>query len=151
METDLHILLYALIALVLGGAIGYERETAGKGAGLRTNMLVCFAAYLFTRIGTMMTGDASSVLETEIIRADPVRIIQAMVIGISFIGAGVIMRQAETDRIQGLTTAATLLVVAPIGVFVALEHIVLAIGITVLTLLVLRGGLLLEPPFGKKS
>lgn len=150
METDLHILLYALIALVLGGAIGYERETAGKGAGLRTNMLVCFAAYLFTCIGTMMTGDASSILDSEIIRADPVRIIQAMVIGISFIGAGVIMRRAETDRIQGLTTAATLLVVAPIGVFVALEHIVLAVGATVLTLLVLRGGLLLEPPFGEK-
>lgn len=151
MIEDLYFLLYALLALLLGGIIGYERETAGKGAGVRTNMLVCFAAYLFTHIGTLMTGDVSDILDEGIIQADPVRIIQAMVIGISFIGAGVIIHHTASDRIQGLTTAATLLVVAPIGVFVALGHFVPAIGVTFLTLLVLRGGLWLEAKYKQNS
>jgi len=136
--TDLGILLQAMVALALGGAIGYERELAGKRAGLRTNMLVCLAAFLFTRIGVMITEDAALVLDAGLVEADPVRIVQAVVIGISFLGAGVIIRDPSAERVHGLTSAATLLVVAPIGVSVALHHYVLAAGVTILTLIVLR-------------
>lgn len=135
---DIRILLQSLVAVILGGAIGYEREAAGKRAGLRTNMLVCLAAFLFTQISMMMTGEAAAALTEELVLSDPVRIVQAIVIGISFLGAGVIIRDPEKDRVQGITTAATLLVVAPIGVAVALGHYVLAIGMTAITLVVLR-------------
>jgi putative Mg2+ transporter-C (MgtC) family protein len=135
---DILVLGQAFLAIVLGGAIGFEREAAGKRAGLRTNMLVCLAAFLFTRISVMMTEDAAAILDAGLVMADPVRIIQAIVIGISFLGAGVIIREPDGDRIHGVTTAATLLVVAPVGVAVALHHYVLALGITALTLLVLR-------------
>jgi putative Mg2+ transporter-C (MgtC) family protein len=135
---DIGILLQSLIAVILGGAIGFEREAAGKRAGLRTNMLVCLAAFLFTRISMMMTGEAAAALTDELVLSDPVRIVQAIVIGISFLGAGVIIRDPEKDRVQGITTAATLLVVAPIGVAVALDHFVLAVGMTAITLVVLR-------------
>lgn len=136
--SDVGILAQAIVALILGGVIGFEREAAGKRAGLRTNMLVCLAAFLFTRIGVMIAEDAALVLDATLVEADPVRIVQAIVIGISFLGAGVIIREPERDRVHGITTAATLLVVAPIGVAVALHHYLLALGIAVLTLLVLR-------------
>jgi len=135
---DLLILAQALVAIILGGLVGMERESAGKLAGFRTNILVCLAAFLFTRIGVMITEDASLMLGAGLVEADPVRIVQAVVIGISFLGTGVIIRDPSEDRVHGLTTAATLLVVAPIGVAVALHHYVLAAGVTVLVLLVLR-------------
>lgn len=136
--SDLLILLQAVVAVVLGGLVGLEREQAGKRAGLRTNILVCLSAFLFTRIGVMITEDAAMLLDVALVEADPVRIVQAVVIGISFLGTGVIIRDPTEDRVHGLTTAATLLVVAPIGVAVALHHYVLAAGITALTLIVLR-------------
>lgn len=149
--TDLVVLLHALLAVVLGGAVGAERETRGKRAGLRTNMLVCLAAFLFTKIGILVTSDAATELAPGLVMADPVRIVQAIVIGISFLGAGVIIRDPTADRVHGLTSAATLLVVAPIGVSVALERYVLAVGITLLALLILRGMNLIENRYIRPS
>lgn len=137
--TDLVVLLHALLAVVLGGVIGAERELRGKGAGLRTSMLVCLAAFLFTKIGILVTSDAALTLAPDLVEADPVRIVQAIVIGISFLGAGVIIRDPSEERVHGLTSAATLLVVAPVGVAVALERYVLAAGVTLMVLLILRG------------
>jgi putative Mg2+ transporter-C (MgtC) family protein len=137
--TDLGVLAQACLALVLGGAIGFEREASGKWAGLRTNMLVCLAALLFTKTGLLATAYASEVLAADLVEADPVRIIQAIAVGISFLGAGVVFRDTEGHRVRGLTTAATLLTVAPVGIAVALERYVLAVGVTILVLLVLRG------------
>jgi putative Mg2+ transporter-C (MgtC) family protein len=137
--TDLAVLLHALLAVVLGGAVGAERELRGKGAGLRTSMLVCLAAFLFTTIGILLTSDAAAALAPGLVEADPVRIVQAIVIGISFLGAGVIIRDPSDERVHGLTSAATLLVVAPVGVAVAMNRYVLAVGITLLVLLILRG------------
>jgi len=144
---DLAVLGQAALALLLGGAIGLEREASRKWAGLRTNMLVCLAALLFTRVGLMATEYASLTLAADLVEADPVRIIQAVAVGISFLGAGLVIRDPEENRVRGLTTAATLLTVAPIGIAVAIGHYVLAVGVTLLVLLVLRGVSLLEARF----
>jgi putative Mg2+ transporter-C (MgtC) family protein len=136
--ADLGVLVQALVAIILGGVVGLEREAAGKLAGFRTNILVCLASFLFTRIGILVTETASVTLDAGLVEADPIRIVQAIVVGISFLGTGVIIREPQEDRVHGLTTAATLLVVAPVGVAVAMHHYVLAVGVTVLTLIVLR-------------
>ena len=93
-----------LVAAILGAAIGFERETKRKPAGLRTNMFICFGAAMYTVL--------SDVLATEHI-GDHTRIAAQIIPGIGFIGAGSIMRSGMT--VSGLTTAATMFVVASIG------------------------------------
>jgi putative Mg2+ transporter-C (MgtC) family protein len=105
-------LLRLVVAAVLGGAIGLERELDEKAAGLRTHMLVSLGAALFTMVGAygfhgFLTGGGA------VVRADPGRIAAQIVTGIGFLGAGVIFRQGFT--IRGLTTAASLWVVAAVG------------------------------------
>ena len=133
---DLAILAQGVLALALGGAVGWEREAAGKGAGLRTMMLVVFAAFLFVKVSVVLAvatagADVSS-------RVDPVRAVQAVATGLAFLGAGVVFRDRSEDRVHGLTTAASLLATAPVGIAVALERYVLAVGATALLLVVLR-------------
>ena len=100
------------IAAALGGAIGLERELDEKSAGLRTHLLVSVGSALFTIVSAygfrefLTSGQA-------IVRADPARIAAQIVTGIGFLGAGVIFRQGFTVR--GLTTAATLWLVAAVG------------------------------------
>src|SRR5437773_2329961 len=106
--AELGILGQGVVALVLGGIIGWEREKAGKWAGLRTHMLVCFAAMLFLRIGELLIQDTQGYLSHETLRGDPVRIIEAIVTGISFIGAGTVFRDRNRNMASGLTTAASL-------------------------------------------
>src|SRR5205814_8424659 len=82
--------------------------------------------------------DTQGYLSHETLRGDPVRIIEAIVTGISFIGAGTVFRDRNRNMASGLTTAASLLTVAPIGVAVALNRYVLAAGATALVFFVLR-------------
>lgn len=141
LSADLAILGQAALALLCGGAIGLERELAGKDAGLRTMMLVCFAATLFVRVSQLVVVETAPLLvgvENAEIRTDPVRIVQAIAVGISFVGAGAIFRGTRERVAHGLTTAATLLAVAPIGIAIAEEHYALALGATALVVLVLR-------------
>jgi putative Mg2+ transporter-C (MgtC) family protein len=132
---QLGILIHVLLAMFLGGLIGLEREMADKPAGLRTHMLVAGASALLIGItdniveGMGVSGD--------LVRSDPVRIVQAIVTGITFLGAGTIIRHKQ--EVEGLTTAASLLFVVTISICVALSQYVLAIGATLLTLLILRG------------
>ncbi|NNF57908.1 MAG: MgtC/SapB family protein [Rhodothermaceae bacterium] len=140
---DLEILAHALLALALGGLIGFEREAAGKWAGLRTHMLVCLAALLFVYMGQYITLHTAPLWERagiagNALGADPIRIVQSIAVGVSFVGAGVIFRDPDRNVARGLTTAATLLVVAPIGVAVAVHRYVLAIGAALLVVFVLR-------------
>jgi putative Mg2+ transporter-C (MgtC) family protein len=137
-RPELYILFQACVALFLGGLIGWEREAAGKWAGLRTHMLVCLAAMMFVRIGQFLIEDSQEMLSSETLRTDPVRIIEAIVTGIAFLGAGTVFRDPDASKMRGLTTAASLLVIAPIGVAVAIDRYVLAVGITLLALFVLR-------------
>jgi putative Mg2+ transporter-C (MgtC) family protein len=136
-QGDLVILAQSLVALMLGGLIGWEREKAGKWAGLRTHMLVCFASMLFVALGRILIEEYSTAVEGVDLRPDPMRLTEAIVTGIAFIGAGTVFRDRRGGA-QGLTTAATLLSVGPIGIAVALRHYVLAIGVTVLVFFVLR-------------
>ncbi|NDJ78514.1 MAG: MgtC/SapB family protein [Chloroflexi bacterium] len=123
----------------LGAAIGLERELVGKPAGLRTHMLVAGAAALFVALGSVIIEHFKDVVGDDLVRSDPVRIMQAIVTGVSFLGAGTILRDRSRNQIEGLTTAASLLFAAAVGGSVALAQFIVAIGGTVLVLITLRG------------
>jgi putative Mg2+ transporter-C (MgtC) family protein len=117
--------LSLFISLLLGAAIGFEREMSDKAAGLRTNTLICVGACLFMIVSKNFTG---------VINADPTRIAAQIVTGIGFLGAGAIME--ERRRVIGLTTAATIWVVAAVGISVGVGNYALAAAATALTLVV---------------
>ncbi len=104
---DVHVIfgLRLIIATVLGGAIGLQRELSGKPAGLRTNLLICLGACLFTQLSI----DLQHVLNL----GDPARIAAQILPGIGFIGAGTIIQSRHV--VHGLTSAATIWVVAGVG------------------------------------
>lgn len=102
----LEMILRFFLATALGAGIGYQRERAGKTAGLRTHMLVSSGAALFTLASIYGFSDAT---------ADISRVAAAVVVGVGFIGGGVILRGAHGDEVAGLTTAATIWVTAAIG------------------------------------
>jgi putative Mg2+ transporter-C (MgtC) family protein len=108
-------LLRVVIAAALGGAVGLERELRDREAGFRTHMLVSIGSALFTIVSAYAFRDFL-VSGTAVVRADPTRIAAQIVTGIGFLGAGAIIRQGLSVR--GLTTAATLWVVAAIGMAV---------------------------------
>lgn len=124
------------LAIVLGGVVGVERELAQKPAGLRTHMLVAAAAAMMMLLGDAVIDSFRQLNSEESINADPIRIIQAVVVGISFLGAGTIARE-KCDEIEGLTTAASILLTAAIGIAVAVRLVWLAIGVVILAVLVL--------------
>jgi putative Mg2+ transporter-C (MgtC) family protein len=104
-------LLRLSLAAVLGGAIGFERELREREAGLRTHLLVSLGSALFTIVSAY--GFNEFVVSGGVARADPTRIAAQIVTGIGFLGAGAIIRRGLSVR--GLTTAATLWVVAAVG------------------------------------
>ena len=105
-------LLRLALAATLGGLIGVERELREREAGLRTHLLVAVGSALFTIVGAYGFHDFLSSGQS-VVRADPTRIAAQIVTGIGFLGAGAIIRQGLSVR--GLTTAATLWVVAAVG------------------------------------
>jgi putative Mg2+ transporter-C (MgtC) family protein len=107
-----HVLLRLAVAALLGGAIGMERELRERGAGLRTHLVVSVGSALFTLVSAYGFHDFL-VNGGSVVRADPTRIAAQIVSGIGFLGAGAIIRQGLSVR--GLTTAATLWLVAAIG------------------------------------
>ena len=102
------ITLRLLLAAGLGGALGYEREQSGKAAGMRTHMLVALGAALFV----LFPAEAGMDI------ADLSRVIQGVATGIGFIGAGTILKRAEAEHIEGLTTAASIWLTGAIGMSV---------------------------------
>ncbi|MGZ4963514.1 MAG: MgtC/SapB family protein [Limisphaerales bacterium] len=144
MNAELYALLQSAVAVLLGGVVGWERERASKGAGLRTHMLVCLAATVFMRVGDFLMVHANANQDHVTLRTDPIPLISAIVTGVSFLGAGTIFRDRNVQRAHGLTTAASLLIVATIGISIALDRYILATGITILALIVLRVFLALE-------
>ncbi|HZS04237.1 MAG TPA: MgtC/SapB family protein [Blastocatellia bacterium] len=141
MEWNLQLQIVGAVALamLLGGLIGLERELADKPAGLRTHMLIAGAAALLTGGGDLMLRYFSSLPNSNALHADPLLIIQAIVTGISFLGAGTIIRREAGEQIEGLTTAASILFSAALGICVALRLLALAASATILALVVLRG------------
>ncbi|MEJ2208371.1 MAG: MgtC/SapB family protein [Anaerolineae bacterium] len=139
MPIQIQILGHVALAMALGAAIGLERETKEKPAGLRTHMLVAGAAAFLVALSDVAIQNFNSDLGTGLVRSDPIRIIEAVITGISFLGAGTILRHKGSDHVEGLTTAASLLFVAGLGICVALSQVLLAIGVSVLVLVTLRG------------
>jgi putative Mg2+ transporter-C (MgtC) family protein len=135
---QLLILGQVALASIFAGLIGLEREAANKPAGARTHILLASAATLFVALAAAFIEDTATNLDAGHLRADPLRIIQAIVAGVAFLGAGTIIRSEDEHRVEGLTTATSLLLVAGIGVTVALELYLLAALITVFSLVVLR-------------
>lgn len=126
-ELRLELLLQLVLAVFLGGAIGLERELRGKPAGLRTNVLICIGATMFTVLSRHISAD----------RGDPGRIAAQILTGIGFIGAGTILHLRGS--VTGLTSAATIWVVTAIGMAVGSSAYVEAVGATGLVGLVLVG------------
>jgi putative Mg2+ transporter-C (MgtC) family protein len=138
-QAQFEILAYVSLAMLMGAAIGFERELEDKPAGLRTHMLVAGASALFVALGTIVDEHFIQELGENNVRSDPVRIMEAVVTGVSFLGAGTILRNRSKRRVEGLTTAASLLFAAAVGGSIALEQFVLAVGATILVLGTLRG------------
>jgi len=124
-------------AILMGGLIGLEREIAEKPAGLRTHMLVTGAATLLVILGDFMVERFGTSEFIQAIQADPIRIMEAIITGISFLGAGTIIFKSKKETVEGLTTAASILFAAGIGIAVALNQIYLATVITFLVIIIL--------------
>ena len=126
MPIELEMVLRLLLAAALGAIIGYQRERAGKPAGLRTHVLICVGAALFTITSLYGFGAA----------ADPARIAAGIVAGIGFLGAGAIIRRDE-GLVAGLTTAATIWAVASIGLAVGVGLYLISVVTTAIALIIL--------------
>ncbi len=124
------IFIRLLAATLLGAAIGYERQKAGKPAGLRTHILVTAGTTVFI-LGCLGAGIKTN--------SDAIsRVIQGIITGIGFVGAGSILKRETEKNIQGITTSAGIWMTAAIGVTIGLGGLGLAIMATLLTLIVLR-------------
>ena len=139
MNIDVNFVLSLLLALVLGFALGLERELTNKYAGLRTHILVCLGACVFTLISihgfpTFAPGDNVDISQATGIR-DTARVAAQIVTGIGFIGAGTVLRNGP--MVVGLTTAATLWVAASIGMACGAGMYEVAIFSTILSVAVL--------------
>ena len=123
----IHLMLKLLAATFFGALIGYQRERVGKPAGIKTHILATLGTTVFV-VGCMSAGFQTDALS---------RVIQGIVTGIGFLGAGAILKLDEKRDIKGLTTAASIWATAAIGVAVGLGVLGVAIIGTVITLLVL--------------
>jgi putative Mg2+ transporter-C (MgtC) family protein len=137
-----HVIIRLIAAMLLGALVGYQREQAGKAAGLRTHILVALGTALFVlaATGSGMSSDGVS------------RVIQGLASGIGFIGAGAILKLSETREIKGLTTAAGIWMTAAIGVAAGVGALGLALLGAILTWIVLASiGLFESKEEGKQD
>jgi len=121
------IALRLLIAAILGGALGFEREQKGKSAGMRTHMLVAIGAALFVLI-----PQQAGVSDTDL-----TRVLQGLVTGVGFLGAGTIIKGNGGEEVKGLTTAAGIWLTAAIGVAAGMGREATAVLSTILALVIL--------------
>jgi len=122
------------LATLLGGAIGMERELGGKPAGLRTNILICIGSVLYTHLSlAMLTGSTGAIP----VGTDTTRVAAQIVTGVGFIGAGTILH--ARGAVVGLTSAATIWVVAAIGIALGSGYYLEGVGTTLAVLVVLAG------------
>jgi putative Mg2+ transporter-C (MgtC) family protein len=150
-DSQLSGLLNVFIAVILGGVVGLERELARKPAGLRTLMLVAGASAMLVGITDTLIEHFTEVSEDQILRADPIRIVEAIITGVSFICAGTIFRSDKGETVEGLTTAAAILTCCTIGIAVALKQWILAAGVTFLTVIILRAAAAVEEKMATRT
>lgn len=136
MALDAQLLVRVLFAGLLSGLLGWERQTAGKPAGFRTLLMVGMAACLFVVAGqaAILTYPAPP----STLRVEPFALIQAIAVGIGFLGAGVVFLSKDGMHVMGVTTAATIWATAAIGLTVGFGRYLLAAGTTMLLLITLR-------------
>ena len=127
-----------LVAALLAGVVGYERERREQEAGLRTHMLVGIGACLFTLLMIQLIDR----FDSDDIRADPIRVVEAITSGIAFLAAGAIIQ--ARGEVKGLTTGATLWVAGALGLAAGLGEYGLGVVVVLLTLVILRILKLLE-------
>jgi putative Mg2+ transporter-C (MgtC) family protein len=139
-DLNSFILLRLLLAAFLGGVVGLERQLRRKPAGIRTIMMICFGSALFTIISYEMAGEVTG---------DHTRIAAQIIPGIGFIGAGVVIR--ERGAVMGITSAATIFVMASIGMAVGAGMLATAIFATLMVLTALIGIGFLEDRFGLQT
>lgn len=122
-----------VLAALMGGIIGFERETHEKPAGLRTHMMICLAACLFTLLGTELLQIKPP--PSADVRTDPMRLIEAVTAGVAFLAAGTIIN--ARGSVRGLTTGASMWMAGAIGVACGIGELVLAFFAVAITLIVL--------------
>ncbi|MGH8762796.1 MAG: MgtC/SapB family protein [Nitrosospira sp.] len=120
------IILRLVLAATLGGLLGFEREQRGKAAGMRTHMLVALGAALFVLIPQ----------QAGISDADLTRVIQGIIVGVGFLGAGTILKSTNEETVKGLTTAAGLWLTAAIGIAAGFGREASAVLSTLLALII---------------
>ncbi len=128
---ELQIIKDATIAALLGGIIGFERETSRKPAGLRTYIFLSTTACLLVNFGELFIDKYSGYPGVQI---DPVRTIEAIVSAVGFIAGGMLIKSKESGNVKNLTTAALCLFAAAIGLSVALQQYILALFLTLFSL-----------------
>ena len=138
MSFEIQLFLQLLLAGFLGSLIGLEREFQKRHAGLRTFSLVSLGSCLLTVLAVYFTS-------TGVVNIDPARVIQAVAIGIGFIGSGLIIH--DKGHVEGLTTAAGLWAGAGIGVTVGLGLYLLSILGTILVIIILAGLKIIDQKF----
>ena len=135
MHQDLKAIGLVLLASFLSALVGLEREKEEKPAGFRTHMIIGGAATLLILLGeSVVAGFSKGAGAT--LQTDPLRLIEAIIVGVSFIGAGTILKRSGEPEVRNLTTAATLLFSAGIGICVAVERILLAVGVVISALII---------------
>ncbi|MEX2496681.1 MAG: MgtC/SapB family protein [Woeseia sp.] len=142
--AQLQIFGSVVIAAVLGAMVGIERELADRPAGLRTHAILAAAACLLVSLPDALLEHYVTHAAPDVLRADPIRIVEAVVTGTAFLGAGTIFRDRQKHAVEGLTTAASLLLVGAIGISVALKQLLTALLVTVFTLALLRAARLFK-------
>jgi len=124
------IVIQVLCAILVGFLIGFNRELSNKAAGIKTNIMICLGATLYTSLSLLN-------INPDVAGQDPNRLAAQIVSGIGFLGAGAIMR--GDGHISGLTTAATIWVVAALGVAIGFGFPSVAIGVSLIVLMILIG------------
>lgn len=119
--------LRLLVAVILGGILGYERERTGAAAGFRTHMLVSLGAALFVIVPLQAGTDMS----------DMSRVLQGVIAGIGFLGAGAIIKSSDEQEIRGLTTAASIWLTAAVGIAAGMGREATAVVSTLFALMIL--------------
>lgn len=136
LEGQWQVVIEVIYAMLLAGSIGVEREMKDRPAGFRTHMLVGGAAAFLVGTGNLVM-EASMRRGDEAVVVDPFRLVEAVVAGVAFIGAGTIFAQRSAGVVIGITTAASLLMVAVVGVAVGFGYYLLPLLVTLITLAVL--------------
>lgn len=137
-SAQLTVIVTTGYAMILGGAIGFEREMKNRPAGFRTHTLIAGAAALLVGLADLLAHQFSAEHYRDLVRIDPIRLIEATVAAVGFLGAGTIFRRGSDGGVAGLTTAASMLMAAAIGIAAGLHHYLLGLGAALMTLFVLR-------------